>query len=539
MTWRGGGHPDELISASLKGDLTEAEQAELDAHLARCERCRATLAAFGTERRILSGLPVADPPRDLSARVRAGIESGRSPGPWWLRRGGLIAIGGSLATAAVAVLAVLAFNNLQGPPVGQTTASPHASRSVAPSASVVQSTGPTAEPTPAPLLTLGPSEIGYLSLTGAPFKPSRLAFVDDSTGASIDAGTVTGPPIAAALSPDGRWLGYITQKGETGANEVWALNLADGGVSHLGCSTAAPFADRLAWSPDSRYLAFTLVGVELGPKAGCQQPGSGADAWLFDTSTSKAAQFTSAGNAYAADFATELRAGAPQLWVSFAAAKPSSMLLSVPGGGSAGSGDQNNVDAPGVFLPLVSPDGNRALFWTGTMTSNGGSWHFSLGGMPQVSGDFRSTGPASPWVGTPLFLDLIPVSGEAFAYGDFAWGPDSNLIAFWSGAWTGAPQSPDGSYPNQNDVYVGRITEDLLGSGSRLKLSLSPGDWIVDATFVPDGSAVAVTIGLPSAGIGEPASANLRIVSLDGGKTRTVGGGVSPPPWDGPAVYGR
>jgi hypothetical protein len=536
MTWRGGGHPDELISASLKGDLSETEQAELDAHLARCERCRATLAAFAAERRILSGLPIADPPRDLSARVRTGIESGRSPGRWWTRRGGLIAIGGSLATAAVAVMAVLAFNNLQGPPVGQTTASPHASRSVGPSAAAAESTGPTAEPTPAPILTLGPSDYGHLSLTGAPFKPSRLTFIDDSTGASIDAGTVTGPPIVAALSPDGRWLGYITQKGETGANEVWALNLADGGVAHLGCSTAAPFADRLAWSPDSRYLAFTLVGVELGPKAGCQQPGSGADAWLFDAATSKAAQFTSAGNAYAADFATDLHAGDPQLWISFAAEKPASMLLSVPGGSSAGSGGQNNTDAPGVFLPLLSPDGNRALFWTGTMTNNGGSWHFSLGGMPQMSADFRSAGPASPWIGTPLFTDLTPVGGEGFESGRFTWGPDSNLLAFWDGAWTGAPQSADGTYPSQGDIYVGSNAGGLLNVGSREALKLPDAAFIVDVAL--SGSSQAITVGLPSAGIGDPPSAYVEVLRDDGGETLIIGGSTNPQPWDGPLVYG-
>jgi len=45
MTFRGN-HVDELISASLTGDLTDAERLELNAHLVRCETCRATLAAF-------------------------------------------------------------------------------------------------------------------------------------------------------------------------------------------------------------------------------------------------------------------------------------------------------------------------------------------------------------------------------------------------------------------------------------------------------------------------------------------------------------
>ena len=77
MTSRGR-HVDELISASLAGELTDAERVELDAHLVGCETCRNTLAAFAAERRILSGLPVAEPPRDLGARVLSGIESGRT-----------------------------------------------------------------------------------------------------------------------------------------------------------------------------------------------------------------------------------------------------------------------------------------------------------------------------------------------------------------------------------------------------------------------------------------------------------------------------
>jgi len=65
MTFRGD-HVDELISASLTGELTDAERTELAAHLARCETCRDTLAAFTAERRVLSGLPIADAPRDLA-----------------------------------------------------------------------------------------------------------------------------------------------------------------------------------------------------------------------------------------------------------------------------------------------------------------------------------------------------------------------------------------------------------------------------------------------------------------------------------------
>ncbi len=541
MTDRGGNHPDELISASLTGDLTAAERAELDAHLARCERCRATLAAFKAERRILSGLPPAYPPRDLSARVRAGIKSGRVGTSWWRRPIGLVALGSSAVTVAAVTLALVVLNR-QPSPVGQASGSPEATLSMAPTASVAESVAPSAGPS-APATFLGAGQLGYLELTGASLEAPRLSFINDATGASIDLGIVSGPPIAASLSPDGEWLAYITQKGETGANEVWALHLTDGTVTPLGCSTAAPFTDRLAWHPDSRVLAYTLVAVDLGSASGCpandpflSRLGS-ADAWEYEVTGGRGLISGSAGPAFVASFtprATDGDDGLLRLLVSHPAATPwtESVLL---------GSDAAPIRIGDVFVPLFSPDGNRALFWSGSMTQGvDGAWEFSLGGLPQVSGDFRSTGPVSPWVGTPLFTDLIPYGGEAFASGKFAWGPDSDLVAFWDGDWTGVPQSPDGTYPGQQDVvYVGRVSTGLLSSASRLPLALDANAWIVDVTFTPDGTAAVVTIGLPSAGIGDPPSAYLQIVPLDGGEPRTIGGGVNPPPWDGPAVFGR
>src|SRR6185503_7232718 len=144
------------------------------------------------------------------------------------------------------------------------------------------------------------------------------------------------------------------------------------------------------------------------------------------------------------------------LLVSFAAESPWSEAVPL-------GGDPTNIDRiEGVFLPDLSPDGSRAIFWSGTMSSNGGSWHFSVGGMPQLSRDFRSAGPATPWLGTQLFSDLVPVGGEAFESGDFAWSPDSDHFAFWDGAWTGAPQSADGTYPSQTEAYVDSVSGGLL-----------------------------------------------------------------------------
>ena len=73
---------EELISASLTGDLTDAEAADLAAHLAACDRCTATAAAWADSRRVLSGVRHVAAPRDLGARVRTGIERGRfTPAP--------------------------------------------------------------------------------------------------------------------------------------------------------------------------------------------------------------------------------------------------------------------------------------------------------------------------------------------------------------------------------------------------------------------------------------------------------------------------
>ena len=41
---------EELISASLHGDLTADERTRLDAHLDGCEQCRSTLASFSDQR---------------------------------------------------------------------------------------------------------------------------------------------------------------------------------------------------------------------------------------------------------------------------------------------------------------------------------------------------------------------------------------------------------------------------------------------------------------------------------------------------------
>lgn len=526
-------HPDELLSASLTGDLSDAERALLDAHLPACPACRETLAAFAEERRLISGMHHVLPPRDLGARVRTGIESGRLGSvPWWRRPGPLVGIFASAATVAAGVLAFVVFSNLPGPPVGRASPTP----SIIPAASEpIASSEPTlpASAEPTPIVDLGTGDLGYISVRGGtPEEPQqRLIFIDDTQGNSVSAAPPTGEAIVASLSPTGEWLAYTTAIGLSGANQVWALHLTDGQTLALGCSFARPFTDRLAWSPDGTYLAYTLAAVDMGPSIeGCDTPSTelgSTDVYLFEPATMEHRRLTESGNAYAADFAPT--GDASTLFISFAGDEPQTAQTD-PATGDGG------IVAPGMFMPLLSPAGDRALFWQGQMAkSEDGTWEFVSGGLPQV-GEIPE-GSALPSSGTPLF-DLQPVGGEAFAYGRFTWSDDGSLVAFWDGAWTGQPQSADGTYPSLGDAYVGGADQLPLTADSRLPLDLQGADGILDVVFEPGGSAVVVTLRFPAAGDLDPAHAELLHVPLDGGDVMRIGGTTDRPAWDGPAVFG-
>ena len=102
---------EELISASLTGDLTADERQRLDAHLDSCAHCRATLAAFAEQRRIMAGLRHVAPPRDLGARVRTGSSAAVRDRAVVARPAVMFAgVGGSLAAVAGALLALVLLN---------------------------------------------------------------------------------------------------------------------------------------------------------------------------------------------------------------------------------------------------------------------------------------------------------------------------------------------------------------------------------------------------------------------------------------------
>ena len=534
---RPGDHVDELISASLTGDLNEDEQAALSRHLAECARCRDTLAAFTEERRLISGMRHVAPPRDLGARVRAGIDSGQGAElPWWRRTSLLLAATASLGAVAAGLLAVVVLTNMrspvaQGTPTASASASIVASSSAEPSASIAATPEPTPTATANPL-ALQPGERGYFSMTQPREQAPNLTFVKED-GTEVHAATPSGAPVAAAVSPNGEWVAYITGLNLAGFNQVWALHLTDGTTVALGCSMAQPFTDRLIWSWDSAFLAYTLAAADTGESADCGdappgEPGT-TDVWVFRTEDGEHYPLTSTGDAFAADTAGPDTDGGSSLLISHAAEVPWSESVRLP---DPVDPVAENERLDGVFMPLLSPrDLNQAMWWTGVMQrAEDGWWTFASAGMPQL-GLLVGDAPT----GTPLFEDLSTANGDGFETGSMVWGADGDLIAFWGGQWTGAEQGK--GYPSERDVYAGRQTEGGLSMASRLALDLREqhGD-VVSVVFRPDGITAIVTISIAPIGDFDPFTADIVLARVGGGPPTSVPG-IDRAEWDGPFVY--
>ena len=543
-------HPDELISASVTGDLTDVERRQLEAHLAGCEHCRATLAAFRDQRQMLSGMAQPPVPRDLGARVRDGIEGGRFRAPWWRRPGTFLAGAASLATVAAAALLVLfVLNGTHGPDVGQAspTASPSPSGTSEPTPPASGSAAPTATPASLPL-GMQPGDLLYTQLSG-PFDGLKLTVNKAQDGSKVNLADPAGAQYSeakrAALSPDGRLLAFATETGLKGTWRIFVTDLSDGATQQLTETLPVTFGHRLAWSPDGRYLAFTVAPVD----------GNGSsDVWLYDRTADHAAQLTQQGNAYFASWAPLGPGDTPQeqLWVSLGGTNPVSQLAQFSANGGIPADDPlagEATTAASVFAPLVSPDGAHVLFWTGTMADAGDQgWIFETGGMPQQAA-YESTAsargaPIPHWSGTPLFSDLsIQPGGAAFASGELTWAGDSDAYAFWDGQWTGTPEG--NNYPDPNGVYFGRVLQGQLSQASARDLGSmksSSGDdlFLVDVSLAPDGGSVAVTLGVPLAGDFSAPESYLRLVPTAPGGAALIdvgSGGADPPPWSGPGVF--
>lgn len=576
-------HPDfeELISASLTGELTDEERRRLDEHLDGCDACRGALADFADGRRIVAGLRHVPVPRDLHARVRTGIERGRfATVPWWRRPAVLVAgIGGGLAAVAGALLAIVLFNQPTGP-VGD--ASPTPTPSVVASASPSDDpfpVGPTTPPgSPAPSAT--PSEPAstaspeteqtpspqpdvYLAMTG-PFDNQALTVRDGTTGETIQeiGDTPSDAPIAAELSPDGQWIAYITPIGESGMHEVRATRIAEGVPSDdpdalppddsptpvgetviLGESLSGdPFVERLFWaSPRGTYLAYTLTDPETGD----------TDVWVFEPAFEAPYQLTDTGTAYAASWVPG-GAGSSLLWISAAGEQPVSYLrffhdsALTPDDREPSDPSQDAMaTAEGVFQPMLNQSGLFAIFWDGSMQrGGGGAWQFTGGGQPYLAEHDAASDESAFTNRQRMFRDLS-VGRDGFASAAVTWGEDGDAYAVWEALWTGSPQSgtDEDPYPDPARVYFGRAMDPRgLTRDHAIDRDDIPDGWrVIDVKVSPTGEHLVITVARPVGGVFEPATAELLLVERNTGQeadevtTLAAEEGF----WFGPGVFDR
>lgn len=580
---------EELISASLRGDLTPDERVRLDAHLDGCAQCRATLAAFADERRMIAGLRHVAPPRDLGARVRAGIEYANVP--WWRKPTTIFtAVGGSLAAVAGALLALVVLNGTPiGPPVGQ--ASPTPGGQVTPNPSSAPQTlppqatpGPSTNaspgaPTPTPAeatpppnqLAASPEPDLYLAFDPAtPEEDQSLSLVNGSTDNVVlepspptdlpdPAAAAAAEPIAAELSGNGASLAYVGREGQSGMNALLVTHVGNGAATaepdvtsepaptpvaavgettSLGSSVAgSSFLERLAWSPDSRFLAYTLADPE----------GGGTDAWVYDSATNESWQLTEVGDAYAASWVDDPDAETPALWVSRAEGTVTSYLIRVvdDGGARVELVDPATSDvlatAPNVFQPLISPNGALAIYWSGRMAREGDEWVFSEGGAPYLS-EHRPNGddPEGAFPDARRLFSDVTIDRDAFRTAAVSWSLDGNSYVVWNAEWEGLPQGADGAYPDRTRIYLGQATDpDGLTESNALDNDELPPDWsVVDVKVSPTGRDVIVMMAAPVAGL-EPPTAQLLIITRNaGGDADEVESLASDEGrWYGPAVF--
>jgi Putative zinc-finger len=587
---------EELISASLSGDLTDLERERLDAHLDSCPACRATLAAFAEQRRIMSGLRHVGPPRDLPARVRTGIERGRfATLPWWRRPAVMFAgVGGSLAAVAGALLALVLLNGSPDDNIGATTPTPtpivSPSATVvptpvptpvpsleqspepvttlppvvtdpSPSASIVESSAPaTASVEPSPTTTptpVSPEPDVFLALTGPPDNLAMTVQEPQPAGTPAPVAEVEqpgGPAIAAELSPDGQWLAFITELGQSGMTEVRVTRIPAtttddsdppetpfevGETVLLGESVAgAPFTERMAWSPDGRFLAYTLADPEAEQFS--------SDVWLFEPENGHR-RLTNVGNAYVASWVAE-DDDAMALWLSVADDEPASYLLSFSEGEVAAAEPIDPADhalaaAENVFQPVLSPNGTLAIYWAGGMTrqAEGGAWVMSAGGAPMLAEHDVVDGTFEFGNERPLFSD-VTVRRDAFSSAQVTWGADGDAYAVWDTQWTGESQGDDDAlYPDPSRVYFGHATD---ARGLTQQHAIDEDDLpeetsVVDVKVSPTGEHLLVTVRHPLPGDLSPPRADLLLIERNTGDEADVVTSLSfdDVGWFGPAAF--
>ncbi|MEO8246653.1 MAG: zf-HC2 domain-containing protein [Chloroflexota bacterium] len=519
---------EELISASLTGDLADPEAADLATHLAGCDRCTATAAAWADSRRLLSGVRHVAAPRDLGARVRTGIERGRLvPVPWWRRPSVGLASAGALAAAALVMAIIIGLPN-DGPPVASssplpTGVSPTPSNSETPVATL--SPVPTGPVSASPEPSLAPAPPDYrieyaFDVPGNISQGLSLRVVEQASGAVLRTlvpgdGILAGVPTEAKLSPDGAWLAIRLFQDGKGTDIIYAVQLVGGDqVVFIGESRPDPFAGRLLWSPDGRFLVATLVDFESGA----------ADVTAFEPATAAAVRLTGTGTAYAGSWQTDTI-----LWMSLAGADPVSYPFDLSGGLPARDGELGSTGDPvDAFLPLFSPDGETVIFWRGQMGRDSGAWAFSNGGVLNLAATAYLEG-TSPDV-APLFAD----APGPIAAAEVAWAADSDAYAVWGLGYVESEGDP-------RSVYLGHLSRDGGQVSQRQRLDdadVPDGATVRNVALAPDGRHLAITASFPMPGDLAQPVAELVLVTRNyddrPDETQTLGPSDV---WVGPGIY--
>ncbi len=73
------GHPHDLLSTLLDGELAATERESVDRHLAGCPACRDLLEDLRRLAAASSADPVPPVPADLASRIRGRIDNARRP----------------------------------------------------------------------------------------------------------------------------------------------------------------------------------------------------------------------------------------------------------------------------------------------------------------------------------------------------------------------------------------------------------------------------------------------------------------------------
>jgi anti-sigma factor RsiW len=92
------GHPGDLLSALLDGELTPSEERGVRAHLEECAECRRELRLIGEARTLVRALPPVEPPFGFFERML-------HPRGRWARAGVAALAAGAAASVAVMSLA--------------------------------------------------------------------------------------------------------------------------------------------------------------------------------------------------------------------------------------------------------------------------------------------------------------------------------------------------------------------------------------------------------------------------------------------------